>query len=110
MGRRGRANGQARTGASVMDEASTAMLTVGPFRLTDDAFLRQKANRRNPRARFYAAMLAADTFEQYFFLAGDNAVQPETYKRPITPQTEIGYAIERGWIVPGVPPPRNQRR
>jgi len=74
-------------------------LLTGRFRCVDRAFLREKANREDPRAPFYAAMLAADTYEAYYRLAGPAGVEVESYRTgPVTPHREILYARRMGWI------------
>lgn len=74
-------------------------LLTGRFQCLNDAVLRDKANRDDPRAPFYAAMLAADTYEAYYRLAGSSSVEVASYRAcPITPHMEIMYARRNGWI------------
>lgn len=78
---------------------STARQLVGRFQVLKSDFLREKANRDDPRAPFYAAMLVADTYEAYYRLAGSGPVTVESYKSgPITSHMEIMYARRNGWI------------
>lgn len=72
---------------------------AGRFHCLNTAILREKANRDDPRAPFYAAMLAADTYETYYRLAGSGSVEVESYRKgPITAHMEIMYARRNGWI------------
>jgi len=72
---------------------------TGRFRILMSGTLRDKANQDDPRAPFYAAMLAADTYEAYYRLAGSVPVRVESYNSgPITAQMEIMYARRNGWI------------
>lgn len=72
---------------------------AGRFRILKGDILREKANRDDPRAPFYAAMLAADTYEAYYRLTGSEPVTIESYRSgPITAHMEIVYARRNGWI------------
>ena len=62
-------------------------------------FLREKANRHDPRRPFYVAMLANRTYEGYLAEVGGKEVMVEGYKQnPITGRMEILYARRSGWI------------
>jgi hypothetical protein len=72
---------------------------TGRFRCLNIVLLREKANRDDPRASFYSAMLAAETYEAYYRLAGSGSVEVESYRKSlITPHMEIMYARRNGWI------------
>jgi len=65
----------------------------------NDAFLREKANRDDPRRPFYVAMLANETYEAYLAEVGSKEVMVEGYQQnPITGRMEILYARRSGWI------------
>jgi hypothetical protein len=65
----------------------------------DEAFLREKANRNDPRNVFYKAMLANDTYEGYTAQVRGIEVSVETYRTsPINGRMEILYARRSGWI------------
>jgi hypothetical protein len=65
----------------------------------NEAFLREKANRDDPRRPFYVAMLANQTYEGYLAEVGSNEVTVESYKAgPISGRMEILYARRSGWI------------
>ena len=71
----------------------------GRYRILNEAFLREKANRDDPRRPFYVAMLANRTYEGYLAEVGAKQVIVESYKQsPITGRMEILYARRRGWI------------
>lgn len=71
----------------------------GPYRILNEAFLREKANRDDPRRQFYVAMLANRTYEGYLAEVGDKEVMVKGYKQnPITGRMEILYARRSGWI------------
>jgi hypothetical protein len=71
----------------------------GRYRILNEAFLREKANRDDPRRPFYVAMLANRTYEAYLVDVGAKAVMVEGYKQnPITGRMEILYARRSGWI------------
>jgi len=72
---------------------------TGRFWILKSGILREKSNRDDPRAPFYAAMLAADTYEAGYRLAGSVPVRIESYNSgPITAQMEIMDARRNGWI------------
>lgn len=79
---------------------STTAPFAGPFVRTNEAILKEKANRKgDPRYPFYEAMLSCNTYEDYFRKVGGLVVQPATYRsRPVTAQMEIRYAKTRRWI------------
>jgi hypothetical protein len=72
----------------------------GRFILNNTAFLQEKAERKHdPRHRFYEAILASDTYEDYYDRVGGLKVHPATFRRgPVTAHMEIQYARARGWI------------
>lgn len=74
---------------------------TGRFTRLNEAMLREKASKTNdPRARFYRAMIEANTYEQYYEFAGQESAQPATYRnRPVTAHMEIRYVRnDRKWI------------
>jgi hypothetical protein len=72
----------------------------GQYIILNEAFLREKANRDDPRRHFYAAMLAEPhTFSRYLAEVGSKEVTVDGYKTgPISGRMEILYARRRGWI------------
>lgn len=71
----------------------------GRFVRVKEALLRDRAESDDPRAPFYSAMLAVDTYEDYDALAGAKAVRaPGSNTGPVTPRDEIRHARRRGWI------------
>ena len=73
----------------------------GRYIRLEEAKLREKAARADdPRARFYRAMLEANTYEDYYRLAGTDSVQPKSYvSRRVNAHMEIKYARNpRKWI------------
>ncbi|WP_271200391.1 hypothetical protein [Methylopila turkensis] len=71
----------------------------GRFIRVKEALLREHAERDDPRAPFYAAMLAVDTYEDYDALAGSRPVAvPDRRIGSVTPRDEIRHARRRGWI------------
>jgi hypothetical protein len=75
-------------------------LLSGRFERVNTAWLQEKASRkRDPRWRFYEAMLQTETYERYFAATGDGAVTPSTTRSgPVTSRMEILYARRCGWI------------
>ena len=76
---------------------------TGHYRVLDEAFLREKANRKNdPRHVFYAAMLANKTYQAYLDEIGQRKVTVNGFKDgPIKGRREILYARQHGWIADG---------
>lgn len=71
----------------------------GRFIRVKENVLRDMADGDDPRAPFYSAMLAVDTYEDYDALAGARAVRvPGSKTGPVTPRDEIRHARRRGWI------------
>jgi hypothetical protein len=71
----------------------------GRYRILNEAFLREKANRDDPRRPFYVAMLGNRTYEGYLAEVGGKEVMVEGYKQnPITGRMEILYARRSGWV------------
>jgi hypothetical protein len=71
----------------------------GQYVIVDEAFLREKANRDDPRRDFYRAMLANDSYAAYLAEVGSTEVEVESYKLgPISGRMEILYARRSGWI------------
>ena len=80
-----------------MSPARTSL--SGRYVRADEAFLRQQAQRKDPRRVFYAAMLVHDTYEGYLADVGDTQVEIPDYKEnPITGRMEILYCRRNGWI------------
>ena len=72
---------------------------TGRYRLINEAFLREKANRDDPRRAFYVAMLANRTYEGYLAEVGQDQVMVEGFKaNPISGRGEILYCRRNGWI------------
>ena len=73
---------------------------TGRYRILNEAFLREKANRDDPRRPFYVAMLANKTYEGYLAEVGQKEVMVEGFKQnPITGRMEIIlYARRSKWI------------
>ncbi len=74
---------------------------IGRYTRSNEAFLRQRAERRDdPRHVFYVAMLANDTYEAYEAeVEGIQVVVPKRHKGPINGHMEMLYARRIGWIV-----------
>jgi len=71
----------------------------GRYRIVNEAFLREKANRDDPRKVFYIAMLANSSYGAYLAAVGSQAVEVNGYKQnPISGRMEILYARRKGWI------------
>jgi|GEM_PF-2372087 len=71
----------------------------GRYRIVNEAFLREKANRDDPRHPFYVAMLANDTYEGYLADVGRKLVEVDGFKQnPISGRFEILYCRRNGWI------------
>ena len=71
----------------------------GRYEILDEAFLREKSHRDDPRKTFYIAMLANRTYEGYLAEVGHKFVEVEGYKAgPISGRMEILYCRKRGWI------------
>jgi hypothetical protein len=78
---------------------TTRKSLTGSYRLKNEAFLREKAERDDPRAPFYAAMLKNRTYETYLADIGDTKIDLEGYKaNPISGRMEILYARRNHWI------------
>jgi hypothetical protein len=72
---------------------------VGSYILVNDALLREKAFRDDPRKVFYQAILANDTYEGYENAVRGIKVSVPTFKtKPIDGHMEIMYARRMGWI------------
>jgi hypothetical protein len=72
---------------------------TGPYRVLNEGFLREKANRDDPRRIFYAAMLTNRTYEGYLAEVGQKEVVVEGCKEsPIRGRREILYARRYKWI------------
>jgi hypothetical protein len=73
---------------------------TGRYRITKEAFLREKANRRfDPRHKFYEAMLSNETYEVYLAAVGENRNKVQYYmSSPLSGRGEILYAQRSGWI------------
>ena len=72
---------------------------TGRYRVLNEAFLREKANRDDPRRPFYVAMLANKTYDGYLAEVGQKEVMVEGYKQnPITGRMEILYARRHKWV------------
>ena len=84
--------------------AARRKILTGRYTRVNEAFLRQRANRRDdPRHVFYAAMLANETYESYeAAVRGIEVVVPTYKKGPITGHMEMLYARNSGWIVDGL--------
>ena len=75
-----------------------AIRLTGRFTRLNEAFLREKANSDDARARFYQAMLSTTNYDEYYKLAGPE-VSVATYRTgPVTADMEIKYARRKGWI------------
>lgn len=72
----------------------------GPYEKVNIAFMQQRAGRQeDPRRKFYAAILACETFEDYYRAAGDDDVLPDTFRtRPVNADMEIKYVLKNRWI------------
>jgi hypothetical protein len=71
----------------------------GRYLIVDEAFLREKANRADPRNIFYRAMLERRTYEGYEDAVRGIAVTVPTYRMgPVNGRMEILYARRKGWI------------
>jgi hypothetical protein len=71
----------------------------GKFLIVNDAFLREKANRDDPRNVFYKAMLEHRTYETYEDAVRGIAVSVPSFRTgPIDGRMEILYARRKGWI------------
>jgi hypothetical protein len=71
----------------------------GFFVICNRGLIFEKANRDDPRAHFYAAMLSTSSFDCYYELAIPAAVNVKSYKSgPVSSDMEIKYAFRRGWI------------
>jgi len=67
--------------------------------LVNEALLREKANRDDPRRGFYETMLASGSYEAYLAAVGQKLVEVNGYKQnPISGRMEILYARRSGWI------------
>jgi hypothetical protein len=77
----------------------THVKLTGRYRVMNEAFLREKANRDDPRRPFYISMLANQTYEGYLAEVGQKEVMVKGYKQnPITGRMEILYCRRSGWI------------
>ena len=72
----------------------------GRYRLVDEAFLREKANRTDDeRHKLYLVMLECRTYEAYLAATREIEIYREGYKaNPITGRGEILYCRRNGWI------------
>jgi hypothetical protein len=71
----------------------------GRYQVLNEAFLREKSHRDDPRKPFYIAMLANRTYEGYLAEVGHKFVEVKGYKaNPISGRMEILYCRRRGWI------------
>jgi hypothetical protein len=76
-----------------------AVRLAGGYIIKNDAFMREKARRDDPRTPFYKALLSSNTFEDYYAAAGDIAVEVPTYKKgKISAHHEIKYILYNKWI------------
>jgi len=65
----------------------------------NEAFLREKSHRDDPRKVFYVAMLDHRTYGGYLAEVGQKLVAVEGYKaNPISGRMEILYCRRSGWI------------
>jgi len=73
---------------------------TGPYDKINVAFMRERSHRSgDPRNEFYKAILANDDFEGYYRMAGEEGVEPSTYRsRPVNADMEVKYALRMGWI------------
>ena len=73
---------------------------TGRYRLLDEAFLREKANRTDDeRHKLYVIMLECKTYEAYLAAVRETKIYREGYKQnPITGRGEILYCRRNGWI------------
>jgi hypothetical protein len=86
-----------RVGANVSMTERTHLR--GRYLILNEAFLRKKANRDDPRRPFYVAMLANRIYDGYLAEVGSKEVMVDGYKQnPVTGRMEILYARRRGWI------------
>ena len=68
--------------------------------LLNEALIREKSNRDDPRKLFYAAMLANKTYEAYLAEVGQKEVHVDGYKaNPISGRMEILYCRRNRWVV-----------
>lgn len=77
----------------------TRTTLTGRYERVNEAFLREKANRNDPRRIFYVAMLNCDTYEGYLAQVGQKLVEVSGFKdNPISGRREILYCRRNGWI------------
>lgn len=75
------------------------LVLSGAFVRVNEAFLKERARRTEPRNVFYQAMLRHNTYEDYLGDVGSVRVSPPTYKAgPVSGRMEIQYARRNGWI------------
>jgi hypothetical protein len=71
----------------------------GRYQILNEALLREKSHRDDPRKPFYIAMLANRTYEGYLAAVGHKFVEVEGFKaNPISGRREILYCRRNGWI------------
>ena len=72
----------------------------GRYARRNETFLQKQAERDDPSRVFYAAMLAANTYEAYFARVGSILVEVAGLKHnPISARDEILYARRNRWIM-----------
>jgi hypothetical protein len=71
----------------------------GRYKILNEALLREKSCRDDPRKPFYNAMLRNQTYEGYLAEVRGKLVEVDGYKaNPISGRMEILYCRRSGWI------------
>jgi hypothetical protein len=72
---------------------------TGPYKIVNEALLREKSGRGDPRYIFYVAMRKHKTYEAYLAAVGRTLVEVQGRKGPFHGRGEILYCRRHGWIV-----------
>ncbi len=72
---------------------------TGPYELVNEALLREKSQRGDPRDKFYVAMRKHKTYEAYLADVGHELAEvPGLKESPFTGRQEILYCRRNGYI------------